>query len=181
MEGFWMKKIDVEEFNRLLKEDGFIRPKLKRELKFNNSVAGLTDEEWELSEMIPIFDRAGNHGVLLVEVVPEERYIIPFDLTVGLAGSDGRTKPVICDFCRTWRPGSQAGSISFPRDKRSVNSVGFLCCGDLKCSMNVRDRTDAARRSRTQVREDITVEGRVARLRGKIVEVMAELGKGVVD
>jgi hypothetical protein len=171
-----VKRIGLDEFNELLNGSTLVGSKLRRELKFTTSVAEMTDEEWELSEMIPIFDKSRHHGVLLVDFGESERYIIPFDFSTSLSSSDGRVKPIICDLCRTWRPGSQAGSITFPKDKRSLRSVRFLCCNDLKCSLNVRDKTAAALRSRTQIWEDVTIEGKVKRLRSKLAEIINDIG-----
>lgn len=170
-----MKKIDILEFNELIKRSADIKPKLKRDIRFNNSVVGLDDEEWESSEMIPIFDKSKNHGILLADFDGSKIYLLPFDLFTRVPNSTGRVVSIICDFCRTWRPGVESASITFSKDKRMLNSVTFLCCGDLKCSMNARNKTDAAIKSRTQVREDISVEGKIIRLQNKLLEVIKDL------
>ncbi len=176
-----MKKIDIQEFNELMKKASYIRPKLKRELKFNNSIAGLSDEKWGCTEIMPIFDKSKNHGVLVVDFDDNEQYLVPFDLYTMSTNVIGRTKPIICDFCRTWRPGSESSSISFPKDKQSLNTTTFLCCGDLKCSMNSRGKTEASIRSRTQIREDISIDDKILRLRNKITEVIKDLGLKAIE
>lgn len=83
--------------------------------------------------------------------------------------------PVICDFCKTWQAGGRAGSITFRLERRSLNSVSFLCCLDLKCSLHVRDMTEAAKSSRAQLREDVTREHRIERLNGKLALLVERL------
>ncbi len=176
-----MKKIDIQEFNELIKTANYIKPKLKRDLKFNNSIASLTEEEWNCTEMLPIFDKSKNHGVLVVDFDDNDKYFVPFDLYAMSTNVIGRTKPIICDFCRTWRPGSESSSISFPKDKQSLNTVTFLCCGDLKCSMNSRNKTDASIKSRTQICEDISIDDKILRLKNKITEVINDLGLKAIE
>ena len=86
----------------------------------------------------------------------------------------GRYRAIICDFCYTWQPGSNAASITF---KQAVtnNSIRWLCCVDLDCSRHVRTLTKASVVSRAQLREDITNEGRVLRLKQRLIEKIDQL------
>jgi flavoprotein len=110
-------------------------------------------------------------------LVPDDDiYIVPYEISKGIVSRQtGRAQPIICDFCRTWQAGSGAGNISFQKDKRSLSSVGFLCCADLQCSSHARTKTQASLISRAQLREDITNERRVERLKIRLRQIIAEL------
>ncbi len=171
-----MKILTHEIFNRLVAEAENIKPRLKRELRFVTSVSRMADEDWLNAELVAVTSRDGNKGVLLLS--PDESvYVLPYELSRGLASRlTGRAQPIICDFCRTWQAGSGAGSISFRKDKRSINSVSFLCCADLRCSWHVRSKTNASRTSRAQLREDMTDEQRAARLMRRLQQLVLDLG-----
>lgn len=94
---------------------------------------------------------------------------MPFRLQARKPGASGRTEAIICDFCATWQRGSNSASIAFTREKSTQT---FLCCGDLLCSLHVRNKTQASKLSRTQLRENNTVEERVARLRARLSELV---------
>lgn len=103
-------------------------------------------------------------------------YVVAYELTEGLAQrSTGRAQPIICDFCRTWQRGSNAASITLQPDYRTGASTTFLCCADLNCSQHVRTQTSAAKLSRAQLREDLTDERRVARLKDRLRAVISQL------
>lgn len=141
-------------------------------------VAGATNmtaDDWDETELLSITDRSGSKGVLLLS--PDENiYVVPYELTRGIVSRQtGRAQPIICDFCRTWQAGSGAGNISFQKDKQSLNSVGFLCCADLQCSRHVRTKTSASVISRAQLREDITNEQRIERLKTRLRQIISDL------
>jgi hypothetical protein len=168
-----MEKLTAEQFDALL-EQTVLKPKLKREVRFTTSTAALSEQDWERSELLAVTDRSSNKGVLLLS--PDSGlYAVGFELRRGMTSANGRAQPIICDFCRTWQTGSRAGSILFSKD-RSAKTVGFLCCADLNCSQHVRSLTTATRTSRSQLREDLTDEQRVSRLRTRLEEVVAQLG-----
>lgn len=170
-----MKALNLEQFNQLIAE-AQLKPRLKRELRFINSTAGMTAEDWREAELLPITDRTGNKGVLLL-APGDDIFVIPYELSKGIANRQtGRVQPIICDFCRTWQSGSSAGSISFQKDKQSLNSVRFLCCSDLACSQHVRGKTNASRISRAQLREDLTDKQRTKRLKSQLRQIIADLG-----
>jgi hypothetical protein len=169
-----MKILGQEQFNKLITQAN-IKPRLKRELRFIASTAHMTPQDWEEAELLSVSDRNHKSGVLLL--APDEAvYVLPHELSIGIANRQtGRAQPVICDFCRTWQRGSSAASISFQKDRQSINSVGFLCCADLGCSDHVRGKASAARISRAQLREDMTNEQRVERLKTRLRQIIADL------
>lgn len=169
-----MKKLTQESFDELVVQ-AQIKPRIRQGLKFVAATAGLDDTDWQDTELLAIPDRTGNKGVLLVAPYEEIR-VIAYELSRGLVSRQtGRAQPVICDFCRTWQSGSGAGSISFRKAKQSLNSVTFLCCADLACSRHVRGKTPAARLSRAQLREDMTNDQRVERLKTRLRQILLDI------
>jgi hypothetical protein len=164
-----MKKLSLEEFNYLLERTS-IKPRVKREVRFVASTAQIADDEWANLELLAIADRSGNKGVLVIGI-DGNFYLTGYELSSGITSTTGRAQPIICDFCRTWQTGSRSGSILFSKD-RSAKAIGFLCCADLQCSRHVRSLTSAARTSRSQLREDLTDEQRVQRLRARLQEIV---------
>ena len=174
-----MKKLDLDQFNQLL-ESTRIKPRIKREVRFVTSVADMDGQAWAETELLPITDRNGNKGVLLIEI-ESGLYFLPYELSRGITSKTGRAQPIICDFCRTWQTGSRSGSIIFPMDSRATKAVGFLCCADLACSQHVRSKTPAAQTSRSQLREDLTDEQRVERLKSRLQEIVDRLDAAPVS
>ena len=168
-----MKKLDTAEFETLL-EQAAVKPRLKRELRFVTSTAGLSDKSWQDSEFIAVTDRSGNKGVLIVQL-DDAFYVLAYEGKRGITNSFGKAQPIICDFCRTWQTGSRSGSILFTIG-RDTTSFGYLCCADLRCSDHVRSKTQAARTSRSQLREDLTDEQRVMRLQERLHQIIDRLG-----
>ncbi|HEX6461797.1 MAG TPA: FBP domain-containing protein [Candidatus Saccharimonadales bacterium] len=169
-----MHALHQEQFNQLIAKVR-LKPRLRRELRFINSTSRMSAEDWREAELLCISDRTGKKGVLLL-APDDDLYVIPYELLKGIANRQtGRAQPIICDFCRTWQSGSGAGNISFQKDARSLNSVGFLCCSDLACSQHVRSKTSASRASRAQLREDITNEQRIERLKSRLRQVITDL------
>lgn len=165
-----MRKLTQELFQRLL-DQTTIRPRVKREVRFTTSAALLSDEDWPITELLAISDRAGNKGVLIMQPEADELFMTSYELTRGLKSSTGRTQPIVCDFCRTWQTGGRSGSVTLAKPGRDTGSITFLCCADLRCSRHVRNLTSAAKTSRAQLREDMTDEQRVDRLRQRIKEI----------
>jgi hypothetical protein len=169
-----MKKISLEEFNDLLVSSA-LKPRLIKELRFVASSDAISDETWLDAEMVSITDRSGRKGVLVIDT-EGTRHLLPYELQRGIASNlTGRAQPIICDLCRTWQTGSRAGSITFPVSKQ--RTITYLCCADLQCSAHVRSKTSAAKTSRSQLREDMTTEERVARLRTRLDRLVSELRK----
>ena len=169
-----MKRLSLEEFNQLISETK-IKPKLKKEIRFIASTSKMTAEDWSKRELLSVTDRGGNRGVLIL-APDEDIYIVPYELSrVATNSKTGRAQPIICDLCRTWQAGSGAGSISFQKDRRSLNSIGFLCCADLSCSDHVRTKTDASRASRAQLREDLDDSQRTERFKARLRKMITDL------
>ncbi len=160
-----MKAIDSQ-----LVKDTIVQLKISKSLQrqLNLSVLADTPESyWEHCELFGLPTKNNSAGILFLE--PHgDLYAIAYEINAIPAGATGRTKPIICDFCKTWQTGGRAGSITFRTERRSSNSVSFLCCLDLACSLHVRDLTAASKSSRAQLREDITPEHRVKRLQTKL-------------
>ena len=170
-----MKVFTQEQFYAIIQQQSRIRPRLRRELRYVASTAAMTDSDWRELELLPITDRTGNKGVLFLQ--PDDTlYVLPYEMRRGFTSAKtGRAQPIICDFCRTWQAGSSAGSIGFQKDKQSLNSVSFLCCADLACSKHVRGKTNAALASKAQLREDLTAEQRVERLKTQLRKIIVDL------
>jgi len=164
-----MKAIDQERFTGLLRQER-IKPRLVRELRFvPNEI-----HDWEERELLAVTTRSGNEGVLLASI--ERFYVLPYRLSKSITNTQtGRSTPITCDFCYTWQRGGNAGNISFVRPS-DEHIITFLCCGDLECSLNVRDMTNAAALSRTQLHEDMTTEQRIERLQSKFKQIIDIIG-----
>jgi hypothetical protein len=173
-----MKKLTLTEFNEALASTA-INPRLKNELRFVTSTENISDEEWAERELLAVTDRNGNKGVLLISL-DDKFYIVPYEMKTGITSSStGRAQSVICDFCQTWQYGNKAGSISFARNRTS--SVSYLCCADLKCSMHVRNKTKEAKVSRSQLREDLSIDQRIERLKARMKRYIADLPDEALD
>jgi len=133
-----------------------VKPRVKRELRFVPEEIG----EWEDRDFLAVFNKSRSEGVLIVPL--DRTYIIQFRLQKRMPNKTGRVEAIICDFCATWQRGSNSAIISFDRTDKS--SASFLCCADLECSLHVRDKTSESAISRTQLRENNTVEDRIERL-----------------
>ncbi|MES2630801.1 MAG: FBP domain-containing protein [Patescibacteria group bacterium] len=167
-----MKKITLDEFNELLAQTT-IKPRLRKELRFVNSTESMSNEEWTDRELLNITDRSGNNGVLIVSLT-DNLYIMPYELKTGITSSaTGRSQSIICDFCQTWQYGNRSGSITFPKNRDS--NISYIVCADLKCSLHVRNKTEASHTSRSQLREDLTIEQRIERLESRMARFISEL------
>jgi hypothetical protein len=161
-----------ETFEELIK-NASIKPRFKRDLKFTKSTENMDESAWANTELLPIWNKSEQGGVLLVQLDDQLR-IFPFDASKSNTDTTGRMKSVICDFCYTWRASGEGGFVTFYPFKGG-NSVSFLCCRDLRCSEHVRGKTDAALRSRTQIRENISPDERIERLRNRLDEFIKHL------
>ena len=164
-----MKTIDSQ-----LVKDAITQLKISKSLQrqLNLSIlADMPESYWERYELFGLPTKNNSAGILFLEP-HDDLYAIAYEINAIPAGTTGRTKPIICDFCKTWQTGGRAGSITFRTERRSSNSISFLCCLDLACSLHVRDLTAASKSSRAQLREDITPGHRVERLRAKIASLI---------
>ena len=166
-----MRTITPSDFDRYVRQ-----LRLGGNLKRRLSAASLSaqDDNQADREMLAVPTKDGNAGVLLI-ALDERIYGMPYEINDIRDAVTGRSKPIICDFCKTWQAGPRAGYIVFRTKRASSNVIGFLCCADLQCSLHVRDKTTAAKTSRSQLREDVTVDQRVARLQSKLAAVIERL------
>lgn len=163
-----MDAITKEEFTNLLRQE-HIKPRLARELRFTPDEV----HDWSDREILAITSRSENEGLLLVDL--GHFYVLPFTMSKRITNKQtGRSTPITCDFCYTWQRGGSAGSITFTRTEDG-HTFTFLCCGDLDCSLHIRNKTAASALSRTQLHEDMTIEQRIARLHKKLEEVIGIL------
>lgn len=156
-----------------------LKPRLKRELRFVTSTADFSEDDWASRELVAISDRSGNKGVLIISI-DSGLYLVPYELKSGITSSStGRSQSIICDFCQTWQYGDKSASITFAVNAKT--NVSYLCCGDLKCSLHVRTMTNAAHTSRAQLREDLTNEKRIARLKSRLEGYVEKIGASPVE
>ena len=163
-----MKIIDKNSLDALLAVS-HVRPRLRRELKYNPQ-----DIDWDTLDFLVVTTAAQDKGVL---IVPNDAgyYVAEFDgRRRPKATGNGRIKAAICDICYTWRAGGGVTTITFPLNK-GERSVGVMACLDLQCSHHVRGLTNAARVSRAQLPENLTVEQRVDRLNSRLHDLLERI------
>ena len=169
-----MNRLTAEQFAEYI-GTAPIKPRLRRELRFNAATSQLSDDDWARTELLAVSDRTGRQGVLIIQPGGQPHFIA-YELTTGIAArTTGRAQPIICDFCRTWQRGSNAASITLTPNYRTGTSTTFLCCADLDCSRHVRTLTNAAKMSRAQLREDLDDAGRTLRLQQRLNEIITHL------
>ncbi len=175
-----MRALSLNEINNCI-DDPSVKKSLKKNIRPAPIVAGLSTEDWANLDFLTISSRDKRNGLLIIDT-NENVYVTPYELS-PLRGdsSTGRLKPIICDFCKTWQTGSRAATISFRPNPRSLDTIGFLCCADLQCSLHVRDRTVDSKTSRAQLHENITVEERIDRLRSKLNSLVERLSLTPVE
>lgn len=122
----------------------------------------ISNDDWTLYELFALPTKDTAAGLLFLES-NRQLYAARYEIS-PISHSTGRAKPVICDFCKTWQSGTRAATITFRTKRSSANSISYLCCADLACSLHVRTLTSSAKMSRAQLREHLTTEQRVERL-----------------
>ena len=152
-----------DEFEIKLK-DARIAKRLLRDLRYiPESITRPHDRDF-----LVVTTKAVNEGVLVYE-----DKIIQFNLDRRRPNSVGRVEAIICDICATWQRGTNSAVITFK--KSSTHTVSHLVCADLDCSLHVRDLTDVSKLSRTQLRENITPEERIERLKARLKLIVGEV------
>lgn len=162
-----MKQFDKPTLLELAKAYG-AKPRLLRELRF------VPDEvtHWDERELLAIATKDAASGVLAIEL--DDLFLLPFQIMHNPRDKTGRAKPITCDFCYTWQQGGKAARITFTR-KSDNHTITHLCCGDLQCSLHVRNLTPTALLSRSQLHEDLNTDQRIARLRRKLHSLLVQL------
>ena len=164
-----MNAVTTEIYDQVIASVG-LKPKFLRELRPKFDLV----DDWD-REFVTITDRSGNNGVLWIEL-DRQIYILPYALSRGIIDkASGRARPVICDLCYTQQLGTQAARIALRLPGRDGATRSLLCCADLACSDHVRGKTLSSRRSKAQLRESISQQDRVERLRRKLTELVTEL------
>jgi|GEM_PF-6594643 len=149
----------------VLANNGFQKKKLK---EFRLPV--VFKDYWPEIEFAPFCDKAQTKGVLLFDDGNQLR-AVKYELGKIKPNRDGISASILCDFCFTLRARNQTALITFDLNREKTKSVAHYCCADLQCSLHVRALTDAALRSKTQIREDITPEGRIDRFVAKTAKI----------
>ncbi len=158
-----MPPVDRDAFALLVKSSS-AKLRLRKILRF-------VPEEvtnWDLLDFLVVTDKSGREGVLL-----HGNVVAPFMIHSRTAKSSGRVEAIICDICATWRRGTESATITFQAGDR--RSISHLVCADLSCSLHVRGLTDASVLSRSQLREDISPDARIARLNARLAAIIANL------
>lgn len=156
-----MDAITREQFTELTKA---VKPRLRRELRF------VPEEiiDWDQRDFLTATNKQGNEGVL---IVPFLNKVVPFALQPRKPNASGRVEAIICDICATWQRGTRSAVITFTVGPS--RTVSFLCCEDLLCSFHVRGLTTSATLSRSQLREQITVDERIERLKRRLAAILS--------
>lgn len=157
-----MTPISREELAVLLRAAA-TKPRLRRELRF---VPGEISD-WESRDFLTVMNRSQSEGVMIAPL--DILRVISFRLDKRAANSSGRVEAVICDICATWQRGTNSAAVTF---QKGGSTVSFLCCRDLLCSLHVRGKTPQAQLSRAQLREDITPEARILRLKERLGSIL---------
>ena len=160
-------KAVTEERVRVLCSRGGYNKKLIAELR----MGPLASMDWPNLDFFVLSDKSQRKGLLFYEL-GGRLTAVAYAITPKHPHRDGRNVPVICDICKTWRRGGATGLLTMAvvGDKR--RSIGCYACLDLQCSLHVRNLTPQAILSRTQLREDIKPEERVARLHRNLQEIL---------
>jgi len=165
-----MRAVDPERYEQAIAVAG-LKKKYISELRPKFALV----DDWEEREFWPITDRSGNKGILWIDL-NDMVYILPYTLTRGIVDkASGRARPVICDLCVTQQPGTMAGRLHISMPFSPESSRGLLCCADLACSAHARGKTMSSLRSKAQLREGLTPEARVERLRARLATLVKDL------
>lgn len=149
-----------DELSELVKAAG-VKLRLRNTLRYVPEEITLP----EVRDFLAITNKSGGEGILLYGDT-----IAPFTLTPRVAKTGGRVAAIICDICATWRRGPESASITFRKGDK--NTVTFLVCADLDCSLHVRDLTPVGVLSRSQIRETIIPEQRIERLNDRLTRIL---------
>lgn len=160
-----MREIKAESFKGLLQQSKF-PVRLQKELTLRPDTY-----RWEDIEFAPVATKSKNEGALLVDY-DESSLALPYKLTKPNTNQTGQQKPYICDFCSTWLRSGHSDTITFDLLDAKHHTVSYRVCSDLQCNDNVRGLTNDGLHSRTQLRENITEEGRLKRFHDKLTEIV---------
>lgn len=157
-----MQPITRDEFAKLIAASS-VRPRLRRELRFVPEEI----DTWDERDFLAVMTKSGTEGVLIVPFA--DMAVVPFRVQKRTPNSMGRTEAVICDICASWQRGTHSQVLTFDKQK---SSSSFLVCRDLDCSFHVRNKTPESVLSRTQLRENNSVEDRIKRLKQRMIALL---------
>jgi len=138
-------------------KDAHISKRLMRDIRYVPEEINNVDKR----DLLTITTKSGNEGVLIFG-----DHLVQFSLERRRPNTAGRVEAILCDICATWQRGTNSAVLTFKIS--STHTISHLVCADLDCSLHVRDLTDASKLSRTQLRESITPDGRIARLHERL-------------
>ena len=95
-----------------------ISKSLHRQLNLS-VLADMPESSWEHYELFGLPTKNNLAGILFL-APHDDLYAIAYEINAIPAGTTGRTKPIICDFCKTWQTGGRAGTFL----RRSTASCG---------------------------------------------------------
>lgn len=154
-----MELVSKDELAKICSEQG-IKRRIVRELRYVPSEVVSPKSR----DFLVVMNKSGTEGVLIYE-----GRVVSFERAARRANSSGRVEAIICDICATWQRGGNSANVSFHTPQGSIT---YLICGDFDCSLHVRDLTEAAKVSRTQLREHMTPEQRISRLHERLDRLM---------
>ncbi len=152
-----------QELEKILK-DARVSKRLVRDIRYVPEEITHAD----IRDFMPVTTKSGNEGVLLFG-----DKIIQFTLDKRRPNAAGRVEAIICDICATWQRGTNSAILTFKVS--AVHTISHLVCADLDCSLHVRGLTNASKLARTQIREQITPEGRIERLHDRLAAIAEEV------
>ena len=155
-------------------QSGFKKKKLRE-----YSVPALFKAHDFAPELLPVCDKAGTTGVLILSTLDQVR-AVSYELNKLKASKSGTLKPIICDFCYTLQSGTNIALISFSLNRDKTRTVSHFICGDLACSLHVRGLTNVLDIAKSQIREDITIEDRILRLISKSTKIFESNGSKII-
>ncbi|MEU1625534.1 FBP domain-containing protein [Streptomyces sp. NPDC020096] len=146
----------------------------KGEARRINLPRGLAELPWADLDFLGWRDPGAPDRGYLVTRRGEET--VGITLRVPQSGPRSFTKTNLCSLCMTGHPGSGVSLLAARRvgpAGRDGNTVGAYMCADLACPLYVRGKKVVVLASRYQ--ESLTVEERLARMRGNVDEFLRKV------
>ena len=161
-----MKAVTEEQIRDLCRQGNYNK-RLVAELR----MGVLASTDWLNLDFFTLADKSQRKGLLFYEL-DGRLTATAYAITPKHPRRDGRNMPVICDICKTWRRGGATGLLTMPVATDKRRTIGCYTCLDLQCSLHARDLTPQALVSRTQLREDMEPEARIARLNRNLQSIL---------
>ena len=153
-----MRKITQSQLEDILKK-GRYNKKLLAELRL-----GILDSlDWSNLDFLTLSNKSGGKGLLFYEE-DDRLTVASYKIIRKTASQSGQNKAMICDICNTWQRGEAVGFMTIEDPSNRQRITGCYVCLNLECSLHIRDLTNQGLLSRTQLRENLDVASRIARL-----------------